>query len=151
METYLHDLIPPAHRTKEQAEQGKARAAVRDSVRAGQTPAERQAAGIGKDLSPASLKQTIRTAKRSGLDLAFQRASLKQAIHAYELATPEERLEVRDLLVRKLASVDREGAAAGAAGGDGEVPGGDAAAGGEEGVVGDLMMMMMNGSVPRCC
>ena len=46
-------------------------------------------------LSPRDVRQTAKTALRSPLPVMVQQLSMTQALHAYALASPEERLEIK--------------------------------------------------------
>ena len=90
VEQYLHDLMPPMHRSKEQAEQAAVRRDVREKMQSGDVAGAQKAAREG-GLSQQSLRATQRTVRLGALRQAFQRASWSQAVHAMEIAKPEER------------------------------------------------------------
>lgn len=103
-ENYLHDVMPPQVRTHEQQEKLEDRRALRDAVTAKNPGAVATAIGEGA-LSKASVRETVRRAARPGLVNQFQAATLPQALHAYALATPEERFALRPLLYKKYGSL----------------------------------------------
>jgi hypothetical protein len=99
-EEYLHGLQPPMHRTQAQATQAQARRDLRSARQANDVPAAQAAIEAGH-LTPQQVRRSARTARQTSLERAFQPTTLPQAIHAYELATPEERLTLQTDLVQK--------------------------------------------------
>jgi 2'-5' RNA ligase len=104
MEEYLHGIAPPAHNTKLEAEHAAARRAMRDDLRAGDREAAKKEADEG-GLGPRSRLATARAARLDAVQLSFRHVTLDQALHAYELGTPEERRDVRPFLARKVRSL----------------------------------------------
>jgi N12 class adenine-specific DNA methylase len=98
-ESYLHDIAPPVHVTKEQGTRADERRELREAVRGGLPPS-----ALPEHLSPAAKRATIRGAQRPTYLYGFQRASMGQALKAYGLATPEERGDVRAALIKKWPS-----------------------------------------------
>jgi 2'-5' RNA ligase len=100
LENYLHEINPPGPRTKEQAAAAQSHRDIRNALQEGDRDTARQ---LARDagLSNRSASAVARAARLSSLQRSFQRTSLTQALHAYELATPEERTELRPLLARK--------------------------------------------------
>jgi N12 class adenine-specific DNA methylase len=103
LEDYLHGLQPPAHRTKDQAEKAQARRDFKVATRQGDPAAAAEAARAG-GLSARSVIVTTRNLLYQGPQQAFQATTLPQAIRAYEIASPEERILIRSLLQRKQAT-----------------------------------------------
>lgn len=104
LEEYLHDITPPAHRSKEQAEQAAERRAVREAART--PPGQSRPTVDTSHLSSKSVKAATQSAYRSYLASAIARSdvSMREAIKAYTLASPEERLEIRAAVSKKLPS-----------------------------------------------
>lgn len=101
-ENYLHDLMPPQHRTKEEAEKGAARRALREGLSEKNPQAMGEAAKAG--LSEASRRAVARTQRMGPLASAFERATWPQAVKAYDLATPDERQRLKPLLLSKFGN-----------------------------------------------
>lgn len=101
MESYLHDLLPPVHRTKEQAVRGNEKHALREAIRTGNTVTEGRIASSGL-LSPRERVAAARASRREQFEYAFQAASFSQALRAYELGTPEQRAVVQHMVTKKL-------------------------------------------------
>jgi hypothetical protein len=99
-EDYLHSINPPTHRTKDEAAKAEARRDLRAARENKDAPAARAAIEQGH-LTRRSVLLSVRAARLTALQRAFEPATLSQAIHAYELATPEERLDLKPLLARK--------------------------------------------------
>src|SRR5947208_6796260 len=100
VEAYLHSIAPPIHRTKEEATRAAAR---RDLVAARQSGdvAAVQASMETGQFTRRSVLLAARSARLNALQRAFEPTTLSHAIHAYELATPEERGELQPLFARK--------------------------------------------------
>lgn len=106
MENYLRDIAPPTHRTKAQGEAAAARRALRTEARADRAGAKETARS---DVQSGALttKQAVgalKTANTPGIVFSFQNLDLPRALHAYELADPEERRTLQPYLRRKLAN-----------------------------------------------
>jgi hypothetical protein len=97
-ENYLHEVMPQTPLTHDEAAHVQARRDFRTAVQGRDRAGAAAAAG---QLSPRSLAGTVRTLPESPLQRAFKAATLAQAIHAYELAEPEERRAVLPLLLPK--------------------------------------------------
>jgi hypothetical protein len=104
VEQYLRDIAPPTHRTKEQAEQAAERRSVRAAART--PPGQPRPTVDTSHLSPRSVQQTAKTAGRSALvaQIASSEISMRQALKAYTIATPDERLLIRAAVSKKLPS-----------------------------------------------
>jgi predicted phage tail protein len=105
-ENYLHDILPqqPARTHEEQAKL-EARRALRLALENQDPEAAKKAIRDG-GLTRGSVKAQSRIAARqvtgqSSVVPLFQRATLEQGLHAYELATPDERAELKAPLVKK--------------------------------------------------
>lgn len=104
-ENYLHDVLPPAPpRSHEEEARSQARRDLREALQSKDGDRVKAAVKSGA-LSERSMLQTQRNAARSSLQNMYERASLGQAIRAYELATPDERAEVRPILGKKWYSL----------------------------------------------
>jgi C-terminal domain on Strawberry notch homologue len=100
-ENYLHDVLPPSPaRTHAEQQRLEARRDFRTAVKSGDT-AKAAAAAQSGGLSRASIMTNVKRAQRDSLSSAFEAATLPQALHAYELAEPAERTELKPLLARK--------------------------------------------------
>ncbi len=98
---YLYAVLPPAPpRSHDQQEKADARQALRKAIQAKDSAAAKAAIQQGA-LSRGSQMAMIRRAKRDTFVNLFESATLPEAVHAYEIATPEERTQVRGLLARK--------------------------------------------------
>lgn len=98
-ENYLHSLYPPTHRTQEQAKLAAARRQLRADVEAKTPGAVRKARQEG--LSAASVRATLRSERLGYLRSSFERTTWPQAVKAYDLASPEERRQLRQMLAQK--------------------------------------------------
>lgn len=98
-ENYLHGLIPPSHRTKDQAALAASRRQLRADVEAKKPEAIAEARKAG--LTPASIRATLRSERLGSLKAGFDRTTWAQAVKAYGLATPEERTVLKPVLLRK--------------------------------------------------
>lgn len=101
LEEYLHQVLPPPHKTREQAERATERRNLREAIRSTPAGGNRPAVETSH-LSPRDVRQTAKTALRSPLPGMVQQLSMTQALHAYELASPEERLEIKATVGKKL-------------------------------------------------
>ncbi len=101
LEEYLHQVLPPAHKSREQAERATERRNLREAIRTTPAGGERPAVDTSH-LSPGMVRQTAKQAFRSPLPSMVQQLSITQALHAYGLASPEERAEIRAAVSRKL-------------------------------------------------
>ena len=100
-ENYLHDVLPPGPpRTHEQQAALEVRRDLRTALQTKDVAGAQAARETGL-ISRRSFMATKKAAQLDAFQNLFKRASIDQAIHAYELATPEERREVRGLLARK--------------------------------------------------
>jgi N12 class adenine-specific DNA methylase/2'-5' RNA ligase len=100
LEQYLHDIRPPSHRTKQEAQAAEERRDLRDAMREG-TPLPNP----NEDhLSNDSFRQTLRSARRPAVIFGFQQATFQQALKAYDLASPDERSALRPYLARKVVT-----------------------------------------------
>lgn len=96
-EALLRDLQGPTRRTHEQQAQADVRREIREGVKA-QTPAgaaAAQTAIASGQLSRAQILATVKSARRSSLQAGVRGLPLEQALRVYEVATPEERRELR--------------------------------------------------------
>ena len=100
LEEYMHDVSPPTHRTKAQAAQAAARREFRDDLNAGDLDSA-IAAAQAANLSKRQVLAAAHSARRISIQRSFQSLSIDQAIHGYELATPEERLSLQGFLESK--------------------------------------------------
>lgn len=98
-ENYLHGLYPPTHRTQEQARLAAARRQLRSDVENKTPGAVKKARQEG--LSAASVRATLRSERLGSLRSSFERTTWPQAVKAYDLATPEERRQLRPMLAQK--------------------------------------------------
>jgi hypothetical protein len=100
-ENYLHDVMPTFSKTHAEAARTDVRRELRTAVQ--EKNAAGGAAAIKEDaLSRRSVIQTVKAAHLDALQRAFRAATLAQALHAYELGTPEERATLRPLLGMKM-------------------------------------------------
>lgn len=100
MEEYIHDTRPPLHRTKSEAAKADLRREIRDLVSKGDLDeARRVAAEAG--LSTTQLKSLVHTTRQGYVQRAFMGLGLRQALHAYEIGTPQERGQVIGILRAK--------------------------------------------------
>jgi hypothetical protein len=99
-ENYLHDVMPQFSKTHEEAARLEVRRDLRTAIQQKSTAGIAAAKQTG-ELSSRSVRQAFRTAHQDSLMRAFLAATLPQATHAYELATPEERLELRPAFSKK--------------------------------------------------
>jgi hypothetical protein len=99
-EAYLHDLAPPPHRTIEEAKKATERRDVRAALQAKDSGALQTAVQEG-ELSSRSLRETLRRSQLVTLQREFKAATLAQATHAMELASPEERYTLKAFYVAK--------------------------------------------------
>ena len=97
-EQYLRDMSPPEHRTMAQAQHQDAARSLRAAIKAGDAEGIRTASA---ELGSRSIKANIQATRRTALQNAFRSATLDQAMHAYELAEPDERRILRPDLARK--------------------------------------------------
>ncbi len=102
LEDYLHEIQPPSHRSQADEARLEARRALRDAVQDKDDAARRQAIAGGL-LTRRSMLSTLKAARFSALQLAFRSTTLDQAVHAYTLGTPEERLALKAELLMKRA------------------------------------------------
>jgi hypothetical protein len=99
-EEYLHSIAPPTHRTHEQAEQAAQRRTLIAARRTHDTEAAKGVIASG-ELSRRSILLTATAARKTSLQRSFGPTTLEQALHTYELATPEERGDLKALLAQK--------------------------------------------------
>ncbi len=99
-EDYLHGVAPSIHRTKDEAAHAESLRDLRAARQSGDSAGMRAAIEAG-GLTRRSIVASARSARLTALQRGFQATSLPEAIHAYELGTPEERLEMRPLLLQK--------------------------------------------------
>jgi 2'-5' RNA ligase len=107
-EKLIRRYLPPSTHTRLQAEQMQERQRIREGLKAG-TPegrAQAQAAIQRGTLSQGSVLNTLRTAQASSLQRGFQTLTLDQALKVYEVATEDERAELRTMLERKAQNVE---------------------------------------------
>lgn len=104
-ENYLHDIMPTSSRTHEEQAHIEARRDFREALKTGNTGAAQTAAG---QLSRRSIMAQMKTLQRSDLERAFRPTTLPQALHAYGLMTPEERLALKPALIRKWHSLFKD-------------------------------------------
>jgi hypothetical protein len=100
LEQYLHDLIPPTRRTKEEAARAATRREVRQDIRAGDPAAARAAAQAG-GLSSRALRAAVRSERVGPLRSAFMSASWPEAVQAMDLASEEEKAVLRRPFIEK--------------------------------------------------
>jgi hypothetical protein len=107
LETYLHSIQAPSHRTKDQAERAQARRDLSAALRNPAAPGSRQqmADAIARGLSPRSVEATIRSERMNYTQREYARTTLPQAVIGYELATPQERYLIKPYLQRKAATL----------------------------------------------
>jgi N12 class adenine-specific DNA methylase len=102
VEQYLHDLIPPSHRTKEEAQKAEARRDVRQQMREGDRAGALTTAKEG-GLSGRSVQAITRSVRVGPLRSAFQSTTWPQAVKAMELATPDEQAVLKGPFLAKAA------------------------------------------------
>lgn len=103
LENYLRDLQPPSSRTLAQAAQAEDRRSIRDLLRQGNRQGAADVAKAG-GLTQRQVQSAVSSSRLSTLQRQFQSTTLEQAIHGYELATPEERRDIRPVLLRKVTT-----------------------------------------------
>lgn len=106
LETYMHDLVPPAHLTHEQAKSAQARRDVRALAQGGHL-AEAHTAGRAAGLSEKSIQAVFRTAREGVQKEQFGRLSWAQAVKGYILAEPDERKPLWSAIQRKVDTAMR--------------------------------------------
>jgi hypothetical protein len=99
-EAYLHDIAPPPHRTLDEVKKATERRDVRTALQAKDLAALRTAVQEG-ELSARALRETLRRSQLVTLQREFKAATLAQATHAMELASPEERYTLKALYIAK--------------------------------------------------
>lgn len=102
LEDYLHEIQPPSHRSQADEARLEARRALRDAVQDKDDAARRQAIAGGL-LTRRAIGSTLKAARFNALQLQFRSTTLDQAVHAYTLGTPEERLALKAELLMKRA------------------------------------------------
>jgi GNAT superfamily N-acetyltransferase len=105
LEEYLHAVAPTFSKTKDQAERSATSRDVRNKLADKDIPSARQAAVEGHMTRRQALAAET-AAQLSYVQRAFSHLSLKQGIHAYELASPHEREGLARLLERKADNAD---------------------------------------------
>jgi hypothetical protein len=103
-EDLMQSYLPPLHRTKEEAEAARARRSLRQAMRSGDHDAS---AGLiaGGTLTSRQVQNAQRMSGMTPLQIGFQRLTADQAIQVYEVASPEERREIRPMLEHKGALI----------------------------------------------
>jgi hypothetical protein len=99
-EERMRNYLGPVHRTVEQAAVAEQRREYRQGLQQGD-PERIQAARATGLLTPESIKRMHRERKFTSLDFGFQRLSLDQALHVYEVMTPQERSRFKGRLEMK--------------------------------------------------
>lgn len=99
LENYLQGLLPPLHRTKDQAAAAAARRQLRADLEAGKPDAIQQAKEKG--LTVASIKAITRSERIGSLLASFQRTTWPQALKGFALATDEEREKLTPMMRAK--------------------------------------------------
>jgi hypothetical protein len=103
LENYLHDIAPPPYMTHEEAARAQARRDLSAALKAHDPEKARTAIQAG-GLSGRSVQATERAGGLTPLQRQFEYATLPQAVHGYEIATPEERSQIRPYLLRKAST-----------------------------------------------
>jgi GNAT superfamily N-acetyltransferase len=105
LEEYLHDIAPTFSRTKDQAARSATSRDVRNKLADKDIPSARQAAVEG-NMTRRQALAAENASQLSYVQRAFSHLSLKQGIHAYEVASPHEREGLAKLLERKADNAD---------------------------------------------